>query len=128
MRCRTCALAIRFDRFASAVEPRRMPKTLPTVAGFLAALPSDRRDTMTTLHKAIRKAVPKLAPVMMSGMGSSPIIGYGKYHYKSASGREGDWFLIGLAAGKSYYSLHICAVLATRTATSPKATRRSSAR
>src|SRR3954469_21452723 len=86
-----------------------MPKTVPTPDEFLAALPADRRDTMTTLHKAIRKAVPKLAPAMMSGMGPSPIIGYGKYRYKSASGREGEWFLIGLAAGKSYYSLHICA-------------------
>ena len=85
-----------------------MPKTLPTIAEFLAALPDDRRDTVTTLHKAIRKAVPKLAPEMMSGMGPSPIIGYGKYHYKSASGREGDWFLIGLCAGKGNYSLHIC--------------------
>ncbi|MBI2517230.1 MAG: DUF1801 domain-containing protein [Opitutae bacterium] len=85
-----------------------MPKPLPTLAGFLAALPADRRVTMTILHKAIRKAVPKLAPVMMSGMGPSPVIGYGKYHYKSASGREGDWFLIGLAAGKSGYALHIC--------------------
>ena len=90
-------------------KPRRMPKTLPTLDEFLAALPADRRDPMTTLHKAIRKAVPKLAPAMMSGMGPSPIIGYGKYHYKSASGREGDWFLIGLSAGKNYYSLHICA-------------------
>jgi hypothetical protein len=86
-----------------------MPKTLPTLDEFLAALPADRRDTMTKLHKAIRKAVPKLAPAMMSGMGPSPIIGYGKYHYKSSSGREGDWFLIGLSAGKNYYSLHICA-------------------
>lgn len=86
-----------------------MPTTLPTLDEFLAGLPADRRDTMTTLHKAIRKAVPRLAPAMMSGMGPSPIIGYGKYHYKSASGREGDWFLIGLAAGKNYYSLHICA-------------------
>jgi len=86
-----------------------MPKALPTLDEFLAALPADRRDTMTTVHKAIRKAVPKLAPAMMAGMGPSPIIGYGKYHYKSASGREGDWFLIGLSAGKSCYSLHICA-------------------
>ena len=86
-----------------------MPKTLPTLDDFLAGLPADRRDTMTAVHKAIRKAVPKLAPFMTSGMGSSPIIGYGKYHYKSASGREGDWFLIGLAAGKSGYALHICA-------------------
>ena len=85
-----------------------MPKTLPTIDEFLAGLPDDRRDTMTTVHQAIRKAVPKLAPAVMSGMGPSPLIGYGKYHYKSASGREGDWFLIGLAAGKKDYSLHIC--------------------
>jgi hypothetical protein len=83
-------------------------KTLPTIDEFLAGLPADRRDTMTTVHKAIRKAAPKLAPAMMYGMGPSPIIGYGKYRFRSASGREGDWFLIGLAAGKNYYSLHIC--------------------
>ena len=86
-----------------------MPKTLPTLNEFLAALPADRRDAMTTLHKAIRRAAPKLAPAVMSGMGPSPIIGYGKYRYKSASGREGDWFLIGLCAAKNNHSLHICA-------------------
>ncbi len=85
-----------------------MPKTLPSLDEFLAALPADRRGTMTTLHKAIRKAAPKLAPTIMMGMGPSPIIGYGKYRYRSASGREGDWFLVGLCAGKGNYSLHIC--------------------
>ena len=75
---------------------------------YLASLPADRRPAMLAVHTAIRKAVPKLTCEIMMGMGS-PVIGYGKYHYKSASGREGDWFLIGLAAGKSYYSLHICA-------------------
>ena len=85
-----------------------MPKPLPTAAAFLASLPDDRRATMTAMHKAIRKAVPKLAPYVTSGMGT-PIIGYGKYHYKSASGREGDWFLIGLAVGKGGFALHICA-------------------
>jgi hypothetical protein len=80
---------------------------LPTLEEFLASLPADRRDTITTVHQAIRKAVPKLAPTIMSGMGSA-LIGYGKYRYKSASGREGDWFLIGLAPGKKDYSLHIC--------------------
>ena len=62
---------------------------------------------MTTLHQAIRKAVPKLAPLIMSGMGG-PLIAYGKYRYKSASGREGDWFTVGLASGKTGYALHIC--------------------
>jgi hypothetical protein len=85
-----------------------MPKTLPTVDEFLAALPADRRETMTALHKAIRKAAPKLKPAIMKGMGPSPIIGYGKYRFRTASGREGDWFLVGLCAGKGNYSLHIC--------------------
>ncbi len=52
--------------------------------------------------------MPKLAPYLPSGMGPSPIIGYCKYHYKSATGREGDWFTIGLVAGKSGYALHLC--------------------
>ena len=84
-----------------------MPKTLPTLEEFLAGLPAERRDTMTTLHQAIRKAVPKLAPLIMSGMGG-PLIAYGKYRYKSASGREGDWFTLGLVAGKTGYALHVC--------------------
>ena len=84
-----------------------MPKPLPTPDEFLAALPAERRDTMTTLHKAICKAVPKLAPLIMSGMGG-PLIAYGKYRYKSASGREGDWFTLGLASGKTGYALHLC--------------------
>ena len=85
-----------------------MPKTLPTLEELIAALPDERRDTVTTLHKAIRKTVPKLKPEVMTAMGPSPIIGYGKYRYKTASGREGDWFLIGIVPGKKDYSLHIC--------------------
>jgi len=84
------------------------PKTLPTLEEFFAALPENRRETVTTMHQAIRKTVPKLAPFVMAAMGG-PLIAYGKYHYKYGSGREGDWFLIGLAAGKSGYALHICA-------------------
>lgn len=87
-----------------------MPKTTPapTVAEYLAAMPDDRRAVMTTVHKAIQKTVPKLKPFVTAGMGV-PLLGYGKYHYKYASGREGDWFLVGLAAGKAGYALHICA-------------------
>jgi hypothetical protein len=85
-----------------------MPPPAHTPAEFLAALPDDRRETMTAVHKAIRKAIPKQAPFVTAGMGT-PLIGYGKYRYKSSSGREGEWFLIGLATGKGYYSLHICA-------------------
>ncbi len=85
-----------------------MPTPAPTVSEFLATLPDDRREAMTAVHKAIRKTVPKLTPYVTAGMGT-PIIGYGKYRYKSASGREGEWFLIGLGVGKTGFSLHICA-------------------
>ncbi|WP_438482530.1 DUF1801 domain-containing protein [Oleiharenicola lentus] len=82
-------------------------KAAPSVTEFLASLPDDRRATVTAIHKAIRKAVPKLAPYVTGGMGT-PVIGYGKYQYRSASGREGEWFTVGLAVGKSGYALHIC--------------------
>ena len=38
------------------------------------------------------------------------MIGYGTYHYKYASGREGDWCVIGLSSRKNYISLYVCAV------------------
>jgi len=34
--------------------------------------------------------------------------GYGKYRYKYASGREGDWCVIGVATQKNHFSLYIC--------------------
>ena len=35
------------------------------------------------------------------------IIGYGQYHYRYASGREGDFLATGFAIGKREFSLHI---------------------
>lgn len=86
-----------------------MPKPLPSIKDYLAGLPPEQRETLTLLHKLIVKVVPKPTPAMMTGMGPTPLIGYGKYHYKYSSGREGDWFLVGLTAAKNNYSLHICA-------------------
>jgi hypothetical protein len=36
------------------------------------------------------------------------MIGYGSYHYKYASGREGDWPVISLASRKNYISVYVC--------------------
>src|SRR5262245_29756160 len=85
-----------------------MPKLPASPEALLAALPADRRAVMEALHAAIRRAAPKLSCEVMAAMGS-PVVGYGKFHYRYASGREGDWFLVGLAARKAGYSLHICA-------------------
>lgn len=34
---------------------------------------------------------------------------YGPFHYRHQSGREGDWFKIGIASNKQYISLYACA-------------------
>lgn len=41
----------------------------------------------------------------------STMIGYGSHHYRYASGREGDWFVVGLANQKRYVSLYLCATV-----------------
>ena len=40
-------------------------------------------------------------------MWGSSIIGFGKYHYKYESGREGDWFLCGFSPRVQSLTLYI---------------------
>jgi hypothetical protein len=40
-------------------------------------------------------------------MWGDSIVGFGIYHYKSESGREGDWFLTGFAPRKQNLTLYI---------------------
>lgn len=74
-----------------------------TPADYIATLPDERRAAIQTMHDAIQKVAPKLTPELVSG-----IIGYGKFHYKYDSGREGDWFIVGLCSRKAHLSLYIC--------------------
>ena len=62
-----------------------------------------REDSFTVLElmKQVTKAEPR--------MWGSSIVGFGSYHYKYASGREGDWFLTGFSARKQNLTLYIMA-------------------
>ena len=40
-------------------------------------------------------------------MWGDSIVGYGRYHYKYESGREGDWFLAGFSPRKQNLTLYI---------------------
>ncbi len=73
-------------------------------AEYIAKLEEPRRTEVGALDALIRKTAPKLQPFIHSGM-----LAYGRCHYKYASGREGDWFRIGVASNKNYISLYICA-------------------
>jgi hypothetical protein len=81
-------------------------KTKPTeqsVEQFLQGVPDEQRRqdcfTMLELMRQITGTDPKL-------WGSS-IVGFGSYHYKYASGHEGDSFLTGFSPRKQNLTLYI---------------------
>jgi uncharacterized protein YdhG (YjbR/CyaY superfamily) len=80
------------------------PTSAKTPEEYISMVDEPRRSEIQKLHNLIRETVPDLKPFIISGM-----IGYGLYHYKSASGREGDWAIVGLASQKNYISVYVCA-------------------
>ena len=75
-----------------------------TPAEYIAQLDEPRRADVSALDALIRKTAPKLEPFIHAGM-----LAYGRWHYKFGTGRVGDWFRIGIASNKNYFSLHISA-------------------
>jgi hypothetical protein len=73
-----------------------------TPAEYIAQLEEPRRAEVAALDALIRKTVPKLQPFIHSGM-----LAYGPCRYKYASGRENDWFRIGVASNQSAISLYV---------------------
>ena len=71
---------------------------------YLAALDEPRRTEVAKLDAFVRKTVPRLAPFIHAGM-----LAYGPFRYRSKSGREGDWFKIGIASNQAAISLYACA-------------------
>lgn len=80
------------------------PTTAKTPEEYIDLIAKPRKSEIKKLDEFIRKTVPKLESFIISGM-----IGYGKYRYKYASGREGDWCTIALASQKNYISVYVCA-------------------
>ena len=75
-----------------------------TPAEYLAAVDEKRLPDITALDQLIRKHAPELERVIMDGM-----LGYGPFHYRYASGREGDACKLSIASNKSYISLYCSA-------------------
>lgn len=78
-------------------------KTRESVAGFIAKVadPGARRDcaTLTTIMEGVTKE--------KAAMWGTSIVGFGTYHYKYASGQEGDWPLVGFSPRKKSLTLYI---------------------
>ena len=71
---------------------------------YIAQVEEKRRGDIQKLHELVREVAPELEPTMEFKM-----LGYGKFHYKYKTGREGDWMKIGIANNKQYISLYCCA-------------------
>jgi hypothetical protein len=74
-----------------------------SVASFLNAIEDTRkRSDARKVAAMMRKVTDKRAK-----MWGSSIVGYGKYHYKYESGREGDHMLVGFSPRKSNLVVYI---------------------
>ncbi len=78
-------------------------KTKASVTDFLNSLPDEkkRQDSFALLD--LMKQISGQEPAMWG----PSIIGFGDKHYKYASGREGDWFLVGFSPRKQNMSLYM---------------------
>jgi hypothetical protein len=78
-------------------------KTAASVKDFLNSVPDEgkRRDSFA-LVKLMREVTG--SPPAMWG---PSIIGFGSYHFKYESGREGDWMLVGFSPRKQNLTLYI---------------------
>ncbi|GAB5457457.1 MAG: hypothetical protein Hens3KO_04870 [Henriciella sp.] len=72
-------------------------------ADFIASVEPERRREDGQILLEFFNRVTGLQPVMWGGT----MIGYGRYHYKYESGREGDFFLTGFSPRKASLSVYI---------------------
>ena len=81
-------------------------KTKPTknsVAAFVKKVPDAQKRADTAALIALMQDVTKHEPVLWG----TSIVGFGQYHYKYESGREGDMALVGLSPRKQNLTLYI---------------------
>jgi hypothetical protein len=83
-------------------------KTRPTgeaVEAFLASVPDpDRRADCREVARLMEEVVGEPPAIWGASM-----VGFGTYHYRYDSGREGDWFLAGFSPRKNDLTLYITA-------------------
>jgi hypothetical protein len=80
-----------------------MRRTGASVAAFLAAVPDERRRQDARRLCAMMREVTGEPPTMWG----TSIIGFGAYHYRYASGREGDAPLAGFSPRRQHLAIYL---------------------
>ena len=78
-------------------------KNEASVEGFLNSITDEQRRADCFAVAELMKKVTKAAPKMWG----TSIVGFGEYHYKYASGHEGDSCLVGFASRKEALVLYL---------------------
>ena len=78
-------------------------KNAASVSEFLAAVEDPRRRADAEAACALMTEVTGAQPVMWG----TSIIGFGAYHYRYATGQEGDWPAVGLSPRKTALTLYL---------------------
>ncbi len=81
-------------------------KTRPTnasVTDFLNTVADERKRHDSYMIVEIMQEITQAKPVMWG----DSIIGFGSYHYKYASGQEGDWPVVGFSPRKQNLTLYL---------------------
>jgi hypothetical protein len=95
--------SVRIGRFQMA--ELKTGQTDASVDAFLDAIVDEaRRKDCKAVLQLMREAT-RSEPRMWG----SNMVGFGSYHYKYASGREGDWFLTGFAPRKRDLTIYVMA-------------------
>ena len=74
-----------------------------SVTKFLDSVADEQKRNDCSAILKMMKQVTKEEPKMWG----SSIVGFGSYHYKGKSGREGDWMLIGFSPRKQNLTLYL---------------------
>ncbi|GIJ44285.1 hypothetical protein Val02_11710 [Virgisporangium aliadipatigenens] len=85
-------------------EPKTQ-RTGSSVAEFLAGVADPRRRADAQAACALISEVTGEEPAMWG----TAIVGFGTYHYRYATGREGDWMAVGLSPRKQALTLYVSA-------------------
>ena len=86
------------------------------IEGYLASLPKPKGEDMKTLHRLIKKAMPKCRLWYLDGRDekgkivSNPSIGYGFLTMKLAGGKSREFYQIGISANTSGISVYIIGI------------------
>lgn len=88
-----------------------MKKVSLSVNDYLASLPEEFANEMRLLHTNIAEHMKNIEPVIWQGVfwggSDQTIIGYGDLIYQRPGKEKVEWFVVGLARQKNYYSVYI---------------------